>query len=211
MFGSDRSAALHDALRDACNTITRMPAHYMTYPGGGPVLPVTRIGRVPRPNIIRLDSTYLVGFGELFISRHLWRALQRFDVWIEPALMAEWSRLMHDYATRQGRTISDANIARAMTWLEPARDVKIAREEALRLLKSSKLNCVWTDRALSPESLDVDHCFPWAAWPCGDLWNLLPTHRDVNQKQKREKLPSIELLRSAQDRVGRQRLSDRMA
>src|SRR3974390_1607389 len=50
VFGGDRSAALHDALRDACNTITRMPAHYMTYPGGGPVLPVTRFGRVSRPS-----------------------------------------------------------------------------------------------------------------------------------------------------------------
>ena len=29
-FGADRSAALHSALRDACDTITRMPALYMT-------------------------------------------------------------------------------------------------------------------------------------------------------------------------------------
>jgi hypothetical protein len=36
LFGGERSNALHAALRDACNTITRMPAHYMIYPGGGP-------------------------------------------------------------------------------------------------------------------------------------------------------------------------------
>ena len=103
VFGEDRSNALHAALRDACNTITRMPAHYMTYPSGGPVLPVKRIGRVPTPGKNHLDDVYLFSFGELLIPRHLWRALQRFGVWIEPALIAEWSRLMNSYAARQGR------------------------------------------------------------------------------------------------------------
>ena len=201
VFGEDRSDALHAALRDACNTITRMPAHYMTYPGGGPVLPVKRIGRVPMSGTIHLDDAYLFSFGELLVPRHLWRALQRFDVWIEPALIAEWSRLMNSYAARQDRKISEAKIATAMTWSEPSRDVRIAREQAVRLLESSKLHCVWSGRALSVESLDVDHCLPWAAWPCDDLWNLLPAHRNVNQNQKRDKLPGAELLRSAQDRI----------
>jgi SAM-dependent methyltransferase len=201
LFGGDGANALHDALRDACNTITRMPAHYMTYPGGGPVLPVKRIGRVPRPETIHLNDAYLSSFGDLLVPHHLWRALQRFDVWIEPALIAEWSRLMKGYAMRQGRKISDTKIATAMTWSEPSHDVRIAREQAVRLIDSSKLHCVWTGRALSAESLDIDHCFPWAAWPCNDLWNLLPAHRNVNQNQKRDKLPGVNLLRSAQNRI----------
>jgi hypothetical protein len=201
LFGGDRANALHDALRDACNTITRMPAHYMTYPGGGPVLTVNRVGRVSRPEQLHLDNAYLFSFGELLVPRHLWRALQRFDVWIEPALIAEWTRLMNNYAMRQGRKISEATIATAMIWSEPSRDVRIAREQAVRLIESSKLHCVWTGRVLSAESLDVDHCFPWTAWPCDDLWNLLPAHRKVNQHQKRDKLPGVELLRSAQGRI----------
>lgn len=36
VFGAERSESLHSALRDACETVTRMPAHYMTYPSGGP-------------------------------------------------------------------------------------------------------------------------------------------------------------------------------
>jgi hypothetical protein len=124
LFGGDRSNALHAALRDACNTITRMPAHYMTYPGGGPVLPVKRIGRVSRPESIHLDDSYLSSFGELLVPRRLWRALQRFDVWIEPALIAEWSRLMNGYAAKQGRRVPDTTIATAMTWSEPSRDVR---------------------------------------------------------------------------------------
>jgi len=200
-FGADRSAALHSALRDACDTITRMPAHYMTYPGGGPVLPVKRTGRVPRPDKIHLNEAYLSGFGDLLVPRHLWRALQRFDVWIEPALIAEWSRLMNGYAEKQGRKLPDAKIAAAMKWSEPSRDVRIAREQAVRLIDFGKLHCVWSGRTLSADTLDIDHCFPWAAWPCDDLWNLLPAHRNVNQNQKRDRLPGVELLRSARDRI----------
>jgi hypothetical protein len=88
-----------------------------------------------------------------------------------------------------------------MTWSEPSRDVKIARDQAIRLMGSGKLYCVWSGRALDDASLDVDHCFPWAVWPCDDLWNLLPAHRAVNQHQKRDKLPGVEILRTAQQRI----------
>src|SRR5262249_50801486 len=86
-------------------------------------------------------------------------------------------------------------------WSDPTRDVKTARDRALQLVASGGLHCVWTGRILTPDTLDVDHCFPWSAWPCDDLWNLLPVHRDVNQRQKRHKLPGVELLRTAQSRI----------
>jgi SAM-dependent methyltransferase len=200
-FSGDVAAALHSALRDACNTITTMPAHFMTYPGGQPVLPVNRIRLKVKPQAIKLDNAYLSSFGDLLVPRHLWQALQRFEVWIEPALIAEWSRLINLYGERQGRKLSENLVARAMKWSEPNRDVSVAREQALRLVSSEKLHCVWSGRALTADVLDVDHCFPWAAWPCDDLWNLLPAHRSVNQNQKRDKLPSIGLLQSAQDRI----------
>jgi hypothetical protein len=50
---------------------------------------------------------------------------------------------------------------------------------------------------LEMATLDIDHCLPWTAWPCGDLWNLLPAHRRVNQHEKRDRLPADDLLRRA--------------
>jgi hypothetical protein len=43
--------------------------------------------------------------------------------------------------------------------------------------------------------------FPWTAWPCGDLWNLLPAHRQVNQRLKRDRLPSASTLYRAEGRI----------
>ncbi len=63
------------------------------------------------------------------------------------------------------------------------------------------MRCVWTGRALSTTNFDVDHCLPWVVWPCGDLWNLLPVDRRVNQNLKRDRLPGDAILRAAQDPI----------
>jgi hypothetical protein len=49
--------------------------------------------------------------------------------------------------------------------------------------------------------MDIDHCLPWSAWPCGDLWNLLPTTPRVNQHLKRDRLPSASALAGARRNI----------
>jgi HNH endonuclease len=88
-----------------------------------------------------------------------------------------------------------------MTWEVPTRDVRLAREQAIKLSKNGQLFCVWSGKRLSGELIDLDHCLPWSAWPCGDLWNLMPTHRSVNQREKRSRLPADRLLRASEDRI----------
>jgi hypothetical protein len=145
-----------------------------------------------------LDADFLASFGTLEVPSELWRAVGRFAVWVEPALMAEWCRLMRVYAGRQGRTLDEGVLAAAMTWSEPSRGVVLPRERALWLIEAGPgLCCVWSGRGLNAQTLDMDHCLPWSAWPCGDLWNLLPAHRAVNQHQKRKRLPADALLRAA--------------
>ena len=136
------------------------------------------------------------------MSMASYRPPSNFAVWIEPALVAEWCRLMRAYAGRQERAVDESVMAAAMTWSEPSRGVVLPRERALYLIEAgSGLRCVWSGRGLDARSLDIDHCLPWSAWPCGDLWNLLPAHRTVNQHQKRERLPTDAVLRSAGDSI----------
>ncbi len=200
-MSSDDAKALHLAIKDAADTITKMPATYMTYPDGSVILPVKRQARLVRPDNITLDEAYLSSFGELHIPRHLWNAMQRFDVWIEPAIVSEWARIIKSYLERQGREIADAEIAAAMVWAEPSRDVKIARDQAVRLADQGQLFCVWSGKRISIKSTDVDHCLPWSAWPCGDLWNLMPSSRQINQHEKKAKLPSDKILNASRDRM----------
>jgi SAM-dependent methyltransferase len=196
--GSD-AMLVHQAIRDAASNIRKMPVTHTSFPNGPRVYGVTP-GRGPR--LVReliLDPEYLRSYGELLVPETIWRALTRFNVWIEPALVAEWIRIMKDYAVGQQRQISDETFFQSTRWTDPERDVRIVRALALDLLKRDRLHCVWTGKQLKEETLDIDHCFPWSAWPCGDLWNLLPAHRSVNQNQKSDRLPSAERLTSAKE------------
>ncbi len=77
----------------------------------------------------------------------------------------------------------------------------LAREIALQIMVRQPLVCVWSGKALKPDLMDVDHCFPWTAWPCDDLWNLMPAHRSINQHEKSAKLPSAARLGQARERI----------
>ncbi|MCO6415803.1 methyltransferase domain-containing protein [Siccirubricoccus sp. KC 17139] len=198
VLGEAAARALQEALREAADHIIRMPANYLTFPGGGRILETTR-ARATRPSGgVVVDGAYLSAFGTMRVPRHLWTAMQRFAVWVEPALISEWMRLMQGYAATQGRTADPGAMAAAMTWSDPVRDVALPRARALALMKGgTAIYCVWSGKRLTSDTLDVDHCLPWSAWPCGDLWNLMPSHRRVNQHSKRERLPSAEALQQA--------------
>ena len=103
-FSGDIGKALHEAMRDAAHTIATMPATYLTYPNGGKILPVVKDRTIRRSARVLLEHQYLTGFGTMHVPMHLWTALQRYSVWIEPALQAEWIRLTKRYAERQGAT-----------------------------------------------------------------------------------------------------------
>jgi SAM-dependent methyltransferase len=200
-FTDARARALHAALRDACATIVKMPVRYLTYPSGGPVFRTTARGASRAAAKVVLDDAYLLTFGELLMPLHLWRSLQRFDAWIEPAIITEWLRLMRRYATTQGRSLSEGEVAGAMTWIDPIRDVSEVRSRVLQMMSRQTIHCVWSGQRLSEQHLDIDHCFPWSAWPCDHLWNLLPANRRINQQEKRDRLPGETVLSAARDRI----------
>jgi SAM-dependent methyltransferase len=196
-----QAAHLGSSLKAAAANITKMPVNFIRFPSGNQVLAVQRNSRlVPKP-ALTIDPDYLAGFGWMRVPRYLWTALVRFNSWIEPAIIAEWTRYILQYAENQGRTLTETGVRSALRWSDPERDVALARECALKLLGIGELKCVWTGKPLRQSTLDVDHCFPWSAWPCDHLWNLMPTHREVNQREKRHRLPSADHLRDSQDRI----------
>ena len=90
-FQGVQAAALHQALKDAAANIRAMPVKYMTYPNGGPILEVMKTGRQYRPGMVLLSEEYLSGFGEMRIPLDLWQTLRKHTIWVEPAVISEWS------------------------------------------------------------------------------------------------------------------------
>lgn len=202
VFANERAEAVLAAVGEASATIAAMPANFTRFPGSHQrVFAVTR-RRAGLGIGTGLDLARLGAWGSIVVPGHLWRALSRFGAWIEPMLVAEWARLSRGYAERMGVLVGPGAAEAALEWREPFRTTEIARLAAQRINRSGgDLACVWTGRPLSLARLDIDHCLPWSAWPCGDLWNLAPCDRRVNQHEKRDRLPSAAIFAESRERL----------
>jgi hypothetical protein len=141
----------------------------------------------------------LWSLGDFRIPLEIWQALTHYNVWIEPVLVSEWVRLMENYSAGQ-RPDARALAHTLLAWSDPVRDTSIARAAVERMRVAGKpVYCVWSGARLRNE-FDVDHCFPYAAWPCGDAWNLMPSARRINL-QKSNRLVTQAGLEQASDRI----------
>lgn len=201
-FSGEMARPLAMALRDAARTVAEMPATYLKGANGQPLFP-TILHPAMRPGgSIRLDQGYLWQLGTTRVPLLVWRALQRFAAWIEPMLLAEWVRLTQRFGESRGRRIGTDEVLVALRWLEPQRDTTLVRQLAKdRSERGDQLACVWSGRTLRRDGLDIDHCLPWAAWPCGDLWNLLPAASQINRHGKGNLLISSAALMAAKPRI----------
>ena len=200
------------ALADAALLIGTMPARHLTYANDVPVFE-TDYGRMPRAGDgFAASQEELWTFGTTRVPLHIWHALRRMAAWIEPMLVGEWARLIEGYSQRQqtgqrqhggpgqqaAPGTSRSDIHAALRWSEPDRDTSFVRGLVKRHLEAGRpVSCVWTGRELQAKHIDIDHCLPWSAWPCDDLWNLLPSAPGLNRHQKGERLPSAERLEAS--------------
>jgi hypothetical protein len=202
-FIGEHAAAVSRALSEAGRTIADMPANHTRFPNSDSKVFRVNLARSPhRMGELTLDGELFGALGSLSVPGHVWRTVQRLGAWVEPVLVAEWARLVRAYGERMGRPIAIGEVETALTWLDPLRDTQLARAVAKRLLdQGQRIDCVWTGVRLGHGVLDIDHCLPWSAWPCGDLWNLLPATRRVNQHMKRDRLPSAPVLAAARESI----------
>ena len=193
---------LRRALGDASRLIAAMPATHLTFADNSPVFPTSYGGLPGKGEFSSITLDMLWRYGVTRVPLAVWQALRRMSAWIEPMLVAEWLRLTREYAARQGTEVSADKVLNALRWTEPERDTDLVRGLALRRLQAGEsVNCVWSGRPLLTETFDIDHCLPWSAWACGDLWNLLPASRAVNQRQKRDLIISAAVLNEAKPRI----------
>lgn len=202
-FTGERAAVVARALADARSNISRMPANFTRYPNSSTPIFEAAPTRAPRfTGEIVMDAETLRSFGSISVPGPVWRSLQRLGAWVEPVLVSEWARLIQGFGIRMGRAVAPGEAEAALRWLDPGRDTALARVIARRLINSGQsVHCVWTGGRLGPEGLDIDHCLPWTAWPCGDLWNLFPARPSVNRNAKRDRLPSAAALGRARDGI----------
>ena len=201
-FSGERAAAVIAALNEARATIIRMPIRYSTLPNSETQIFEAHGAPQRVSGAFVITPDLLNAWGQISVPGALWRTLVRMGTWIEPVLLSEWSALIRRYAERMGLAVSEGVVEGKLIWQEPERDTALARSVTLaRISRGEEVSCVWSDAPLRGAAFDIDHAIPWSAWPCGDLWNLFPATTVVNQRQKRDRLPSALILDQASDNI----------
>lgn len=198
-FQGDEAVAMARALRDAARTIATMPARYIRDRSGDPLLRPELLPGVRPSASVRLDEELLWSWGEIAVPEAMWLSFRRHAVWIEPVIVHEWVEQMARFAPHG--VISRDAAYDLLRWVDPGRDTKVLRTFcAMMVDRGEPLWCVWSGKRLQINTLHVDHCFPFALWPCDDLWNLLPTSATANSA-KRDRIISADLLSRQSDLI----------
>ena len=196
----DKLKTLRTAISDASRCILRMPVKHITFPGSAETV-FSRSSRAHRKKtkVERIDETFLWSFGGFSLPRNLWQAMSRYAPWIEPAIETEWILLMQKY--QKDRPSTWDSLRSSLRWMDAKHDTSLVRNRVENLTEHGKtIFCTWTGRRLR-RNVEIDHCFPFGAWPCNDLWNLLPSQPKVN-RSKSDRLPTLELLDDSRSRIG---------
>lgn len=197
VFNGDTAKHLHSSLSDITRLLRDMPAKYLRWPSSDQrIFDVRVLRRTSAASHLRIDDPYLWSFGELHIPLPIWHALTRYNVWVEPVLVSEWVRLIEGYAG--SRIANVRQLAQSLlVWADPERDTRLARAAVARIRAEGKpIYCVWSGQRLR-DDYDVDHCFPFAAWPCGDAWNLMPASKPINNEKSNRLVTQAALEKSS--------------
>ncbi|RUO63672.1 class I SAM-dependent methyltransferase [Pseudidiomarina insulisalsae] len=199
----DNEAAPHvyRTLKDIAATIKNMPAKYITLPGTKTEVFQVELQRSQAPKgALVLNYDFFKSLGTFNVPRSIWDALSRFSVWIEPALVNEWSNLMASYAQNQQRQLSRVDFLTALAWENPERTTHRVRSRVEQLMVQDQVRCCWSGSAIRKFGYAIDHAFPFSRWPNNDLWNLLPTKTVINAN-KSDKLPTPRTLLQSRDYI----------
>lgn len=131
------------------------------------------------------------------VDADLWLEFCLTGYWVRDSLIMRWAELCRQF----GVTLPHVHIGLVLERL--LMKPQVEREQGIArgiYQQHSDLRCVWTNAALTPQRMDVDHALPYSLWQNNDLWNLLPAEKQVNNR-KRDRIPCNEVLLNSMDRI----------
>ncbi|CAD5988506.1 hypothetical protein PCC9214_05397 (plasmid) [Planktothrix tepida] len=137
----------------------------------------------------------------LIVEANLWQAFQEMSLWVEALCIHEWclfsEKVQQESPQRAERGLIYTLLTdrpdnrRPLTWERNQVD--------LLLMEGKEFICPWTEKRIVPGiEYHLDHLVPVSVIPINELWNLLPADPKFNSHKKRDRLPSLMRLQTAQ-------------
>lgn len=149
-----------------------------------------KFGSVKLSNNEIYNSSFVVSdFGHFSISEqhyNIFRYLGQ-TLYGTSTIMAKWKQKTNSLNANQEITKDIIDKLSSDT-------LEIRETASIRKILNQDKECIWSGKELKGANYDVDHVLPFSVWFNNDLWNMLPTDRVVNQKNKRDKIPTRKLI-----------------
>ena len=182
------------------DTITQMPMKYIGRSLSEAYYAIFNYQnkRLRRPQ--HFDLEFLINaFGSFSIPLDYYEAFKILGSFIggQDALLFKWAEFS---VNASGQELSVNRVLNEVL-KSPITERHIAESKKLYqdiLQTQGQVYCVWTGKKIS--SYAIDHVIPFSVWKNNDLWNLLPATGKINA-QKRDKIPSPELIARQRDRI----------
>lgn len=182
-------------------TITKMPMKYVGYSIYSQHYQIFNSlpHHVPS-NFHTLNAAFLIqNFGQFSIPIDFYEVFEFMGGFISGSnsIIFKWA----DFSVKQIKGVKYENIVEQLTTSPVVERSVYESANYFRklLLEKHSLECVWSGRPIleSAES-NIDHVIPFAIWHNNDLWNLLPSHKNINST-KSDKIPSSRLINKRKD------------
>jgi len=156
----------------------------------------TKFGHVQINSKQTYDSGYFINIFGTFSMAESYYQIFRYlgqTLYGKSTIITKWKE--KTIALNQGRKVID-ELDRLLTNPFDDRDTAGSRS-----IFQGEQKCVWTGDIVSQKQMDIDHLLPYSIWVNNDFWNLLPTNRVLNQKQKKDKIPTRLLIQKQADTI----------
>ena len=197
----DRNSMMIKSLYSKINrTISGMPMKHIGYSIYKHHYAIFQVHTVRRKADNPISNTFISGFGSFSIPTEYYDAFKLLGSFISgrDSILAKWADFSLAASNSKQKNRSEI-ISRLL--LEPITD-RDAKESKLYfknvLSQTGKIQCVWSGKDL--QEFDIDHVLPFSVWRNNDLWNLLPSSKNINN-QKRDRIPSPEMIQKSSARI----------
>jgi SAM-dependent methyltransferase len=131
----------------------------------------------------------------VLVDGGVWEELTLMGHWLRDAVILRWADMT--WRLSAGVLPRGKILDRLVLTSDPARFDESVRWFYAELRPG--LECVWSGKRLVGD-FDVDHAIPFVLWQDSSLWNLFPAAKTINN-QKRDRLPSREIVRKRSERI----------
>ncbi len=133
----------------------------------------------------------------LVIEPELWDTFQDVSLWVEALCIHQWCLFTETVSQELASAPDRGDVYRLLTDRpDNRRPLTWERNQVdLVIMEGKQFICPWTEKLLRDRiPYDIDHLVPVAVYPINELWNLIPTDPEFNQRVKRHRLPTDDRL-----------------